>query len=1098
MATQQTENPISFRDDLLGDFKLIREIGRGGMGRVFEAEQLSLQRRVAIKILPLATVLNATRRARFKCEAIVAAQLKHPNIVAVYSVGCEDGVDYYAMEYIDGRNLAEIVTELRGAHTLPHPSTSEEAGYSPTSETAEWIPKDDWLAEETGPVHEALEKLDGSAPTMSVHDNSIRRIGNGTREQRRKRLSGWYSDFVADLVFQVTKALSHAHQMGVVHRDIKPSNLMLDSQGRVLITDFGLCRIESEQDLTASGTVLGTLRYSSPEQAAGKRSVLDERSDIYSLGATLYELLTLRPPFESREPASLLQQVLNEDPPKPRKIAPWIPSDLETIVLTAIAKETGERYQTANEFGADLHRFLRREPIQAKRPSLINRVSKWGRRNCPLVIGAAVLLLLGAIGLFISTLMIAQEQHNTAEALAESRIQTELANERAVELDAQMRANRLLHYIADIKLAERALDDHDLLRLTEILTPFRTNDPETDVRGPEWGYLWNRAHSTYTPLQSHTGGSYEVRHSADGKLLASCGADSSVRIYSPGATTPDVVLLTEQREVNGFGFDNTCQRIATAGDDGTIRIWDWKSKKQLLKITAYDDLAFGAMFVEGGKLIATCGRAPEIHLWDAETGEFVATLAGHSRSVESICSLPGTRYIASASADRSVRIWDLADMSEVKRFTGHTDKLTSIDCSSNGKLLVTGDAGGTVIIWRAATGKEVIRANYADGIEAVAFAPDGETVAIGDRAGVLHLLSRTPGSNVGEQEWKAHDGKIYGLTFDPKSSEIVSAGQFGPVRRWNLAACESQITVDRLVDANAIAFTADGQELAVATSTGIHLVDPETSDDLRTIEPAGNWKCVASCRSSSVVAAGDIHGTLAAWNGDTGEQLGRWKVTDNQIDDVVVINESRVAWLSWDDDAGVTVIDLASGEVDQFIPATHCESMCVSPNGQWLAVVMHGDFITLWNLATPSSPRSLRGHRSTVVDLAFAADSKTLYSVSNDRTLRSWNVSSATLERTTVAHQNDIDGIAASSNGHTVATVAEEEKSIRLWNASSGQPLFDIPMPSAVRQLAFHPTGDYLACLQDDGRVQVLRTSLGEASTMHASRPELGKGISSE
>jgi WD40 repeat protein len=247
---------------------------------------------------------------------------------------------------------------------------------------------------------------------------------------------------------------------------------------------------------------------------------------------------------------------------------------------------------------------------------------------------------------------------------------------------------------------------------------------------------------------------------------------------------------------------------------------------------------------------------------------------------------------------------------------------------------------------------------------------------------------------------------------------------------------------------------------------------------------------VAGSSRSGLVAAGDAQGTLAAWNAATGRQLGRWKVVQGPISDVVVIDDTHIAWLSWEDDAGVTIVDARNGELVRFIPAEQCEAMRVSPDGNWLAVVMHGDFMTLWNLATENPPLTLRGHRSTVADLAFDPDSSTLYSVSNDRTLISWDAATGDLKATRVAHDNRIESVAVSAEGRTIATTAERGSFIRLWNAASDQPLFDIKMPTPIRQVAFDATASYLAGLREDGIVEILHTRLeGQPSD----RPSAGK-----
>jgi serine/threonine protein kinase len=349
----------------LGDFRLLREIGRGGMGVVYEAEQVSLRRRVALKVLPFAAALDPRQIQRFKNEVLAAAQLRHENIVPVYAVGEERGVHYYAMQIVAGWSLAALISELK----LP-----AEANRSTATGT-------------TSP-----------AAVLS----SERSSGN-----RR------YYDWVASVGRQAALALEYAHAVGIVHRDVKPANLLLDLEGHLWVTDFGLAQVAGETGLTATGELLGTLRYASPEQVLARRGMVDHRSDVYSLGATLCELLTLEPIFEGGDRNELLRQVADEEPRPPRSMDPSVPWELDTIVLKALSKEPSERYARAQELADDLKRFLDNQLVLARRPTSAERLWKVARRHPSLVAASIVMLLLVTAGSLLSAVLIRGEQART-------------------------------------------------------------------------------------------------------------------------------------------------------------------------------------------------------------------------------------------------------------------------------------------------------------------------------------------------------------------------------------------------------------------------------------------------------------------------------------------------------------------------------------------------------------------------------------------------------------------------------------------------------------------------------------------------------------
>jgi eukaryotic-like serine/threonine-protein kinase len=403
-AVGQVTNPQTLRDHEategwtpLGDYRIIRQVGRGGMGIVYEAEQVSLGRRVALKILPFANALDPPQLARFKLEAQAAAQLHHANIVPIHAIGSERGVHFYAMQFIEGRTLDDLIGDLRR-------SESTEGSSKP--------PRPD--------------------PTLPEAPDET--SSPSTLPSNRGRA---YFRAVAELGIQAAEALDHAHRLGIVHRDVKPANLMLDDRGHLWITDFGLARVQSSPGLTSTGNVLGTLRYMSPEQALARREIVDHRADIYSLGATLYELLTLRPVFEGRDRPELLLQIERDEPRPLRRLAASIPPDLETIVLKALAKEPSQRYATAKDLADDLRRHLDHRPIHARRPTAWQRVAKWVRRHQAATASAMVALLISTIVLSVALTLLAAKQRELAREHDEAVRQGKRAsNNYGMALDA--------------------------------------------------------------------------------------------------------------------------------------------------------------------------------------------------------------------------------------------------------------------------------------------------------------------------------------------------------------------------------------------------------------------------------------------------------------------------------------------------------------------------------------------------------------------------------------------------------------------------------------------------------------------------------------
>ncbi|MBI4583994.1 MAG: protein kinase [Planctomycetes bacterium] len=357
----------------LGDYQLLRKIGHGGMGVVYEAWEKSMDRRVALKVLPAVVAVDEKAVMRFVREAQIAGKLNHPNVVSVYSIGVKEQKPFYAMEFVEGETLAQILGRVKAAEGKEEEKSSILQRISQTLGKS----NDTNLVMETTPA----EAVEDSAQKASFRP----KVAN---------LAYFYN--LAEAFAGVADGLQHSHSKGIIHRDIKPSNLILDKDGRLRILDFGLARIAGQESLTRSGEFIGTPLYMSPEQAKARRVPIDYRTDIYSLGATLYEMLAYRPPFKGRDYQDTLSQIITREPPTLRKLNPRVPRDLDTIILKCLRKEACDRYGTAEALAQDLRRFARGDPIEARPQGAWERLAVrfWRHRMKLLVLAAFALLLL--------------------------------------------------------------------------------------------------------------------------------------------------------------------------------------------------------------------------------------------------------------------------------------------------------------------------------------------------------------------------------------------------------------------------------------------------------------------------------------------------------------------------------------------------------------------------------------------------------------------------------------------------------------------------------------------------------------------------------
>jgi eukaryotic-like serine/threonine-protein kinase len=633
---------------------------------------------VALKVLPAQTLADPYQVQRFEREARSAARLHHTNIVPVFGVGECDGTHFYVMQFIQGRGLDSILEMLRNSQR----SRSTDAAGADQPESAAQ------LFVRSGTAYGRVSDPARSDTGTRIGGRSIR-TGPLSEADRRSTRN------VARIGVQVAQALAYAHAQGIVHRDIKPSNLLLDDNGTVWVADFGLAKMVGADDATHSGFIAGTLRYMAPERFSGKG---DARADIYALGMTLYELLSLRPAFEENDRTSLIRLVTQEDPPRLRKLNRKLPTDLETIVHTAIAREPARRYATAAALAEDLQRFLDGRPSRARRVGVIERSWRWCRRN-PIVAGltAAVFVLLAAAAAiasvgYVQTKMAlsGEARHRAAAEALEAKANEEAGRARAAE--QEMRAE---WYAASINLMQQAWDTSQLSRLRGLLAD---TEPYPD-RGFEWFYWQRLCHLDRGTLIGHRAEIRSISWSPDGKLLATGSMDGTARIWESSGGRERFALKGHMSQVTSVSWSPNGIFLATASWDGTAKVWSAEDGQEQRTLEGHANRVWSVAWSPDGRCLATGSHTGTVRIWEAASGHERFVLKGHTSPVYSVAWSPDCKLLATGSADGSAKVWEAVDGRERLTLKGHASPVSSVAWSPDGKLLATGSADGTARAW---------------------------------------------------------------------------------------------------------------------------------------------------------------------------------------------------------------------------------------------------------------------------------------------------------------------------------------------------------------------------------------------------------------
>jgi WD40 repeat protein/tRNA A-37 threonylcarbamoyl transferase component Bud32 len=958
----------------VADYELLKEIGRGGMGVVFKARHVRLNRIVALKMIRGGALANSDELQRFEKEAAAAAQLQHPNIVALYEVSASNQQPFLSMEFIGGTSLAE-------------------------------------------------------------------RVSLGPLSGRR----------AAEYLELTARAVHYAHTRGIVHRDLKPANVLLDENEQPKVTDFGLAKqLETDSDQTRTGAVLGTPSYMSPEQAAGSKDI-SPSSDVYSLGAILYELITGKPPFCGETPLKTLNLVAEQDPIAPRLLMPTVDRDLETICLKCLEKSPLRRYESAESLADDLHHYLEGEPILARRVGLLRRGVKWCRRNPAWTLLSAVSVV--SITAFLAfTWYVAYEEKDLREK----------AESAEVVAENRLKAMRHLVYLSEMRQAQQNLRRADLDGALHILDDhWQPQQGQPDMRDWEWFFLKDRS-QTRLAFGSHRGQASAVDYRPDGKQLASAGGKLS--------------------------------------EPGDIKIWEVRTGKLLKTLSGHTNVITALAYHPDKPILASSSYDKTIKLWDLNAGKEIITLRGHTDNVYHIAFSPKGDKLASASHDRSVRVWDYEQYPidperSVRIFTGHDLPVTSVafDPDPTRHLLASGSSdrppklGGrdrTIKVWNLATGQlERSLEGHEGDVESLVYSADGRTlISAGGRAnqrGELHF-------------WDADAGKIrvkhHGLSDRilhvsiSRDGKVAAAGSDGILRIWNQTVSSEALSFrgdpQRV---NSVAFAPDGFSLASAGLSGrVSLWNSSAGSETLTLSaPGTQMKAVAFNPRGPYLAAADSlpgsKGDVWVWNLEDPERQIVFKGHKGGIS-CVAFSPDGLYLASGGDDHTVRIVDFRAPKRDAVILEGHTaliRAVAYHPNGGLIASAGEDDTIRLWNPADGKLVSTLKAHNG-VLCLAFSPDGRWLAAGGwgKDNQLFLWDLEGYRPYKLE-GHTSHVNAVAFSPDGLSLVS-ASSDKSIRVWDAAKRElRIILVGTTGHVLSLAYHPHGRRIVSIGKDRLIRL-------------------------
>jgi eukaryotic-like serine/threonine-protein kinase len=1067
----------------LGDFKILREIGHGGMGIVYEAEQVSLGRHVALKLLTQRWVRDRNQLRRFEREAKSAARLHHTNIVPVFGSGEHNGTAYYVMQFIQGTGLDMVVQEVAriegGGPAAAPEKPGREVGESAAA-VARSLVTGEFAAAlgdgvDTGSASPVRLETAGKRPHQSGLVTTADTPGAwlldthpGMSSGRKVRpLTYWQQ--VSRIGVQVADALEYAHRQGIIHRDVKPSNILLDLAGTAWVTDFGLAKAGEADKLTGTGDILGTLRYMPPEAFEQKA---DARSDIYSLALTLYEMLALRPAFDEPDHHKLIKQVSTAEPPRLRKVRAGVPRDLETIIHRAIEREPARRYQSAGELGADLQRFIDDEPIMARRQSAAEAAWRWMRQHKSL---AALLTTIGLVllGTAIASLVLAahfrQQEGFQRDLAGKEELARRLADRRGEDLYRHL-------YFAEINLAGQAVNTTGgLNRADELLAKWRDTKP--DLRDWEWYYLDRLCQTESRTLRGQFGSARAFAWAPDGSRLAFASGGEPVRIVVPSSGETVGTLPGNAGRVTDLTWSPDGKRLATGCADGTIRIWAVEEGTLLQSLSGRDEDIRTLAWGPDGQRLAAGYYDGAILVWNPDDGKLLLTNLGSKKQIYSLAWRPDSQRIASAAKEESIRIWDPATGKEFPLAAPRTG-VRGLAWSPDGKRLASAGNDTHIQIYDTETDKVLftLRGHEA-GSNCVSWSPLGDKLASGSRHDwTVRVWDAVRGKQ--ERVFRGHGGPVHSVSWGPGGAQIASSSSDGTIKIWDASGPKQGVVMHHTGTlVNRAVWSPKGDRLAtVGSGKTVMIWDPDTGQAIATLSghTGGIW-CAAwspdGARLATVSEDVDAHQAII-WDGATGKRLRTLEAGGRGVAWSPDGKRLACAWKDqkvkiWDVDTGAEVLALP----DQ---PRGVSSVAWSPDGALIATASRSSQIKIWDAATGAQQRALHGHsQSYVRHVAWSGDGSRFASCGDDGTIHIWDLSTGSAEFILRGHTSAVYQVDWSPNGKRLAS-ASLDRSVKIWHADNGMELLTIDAKmNWVNTVAWSPDGMRLACSGFTGAIRI-------------------------
>jgi WD40 repeat protein/serine/threonine protein kinase len=1096
----------------LGDYEILREVGRGGMGIVYEARQLSLGRHVAIKVLASHALLDPRKLGRFEREARSAAKLHHTNIVPVYGVGEQEGLHYYVMQFIQGVSLDGVLDELRrlrqpGAKPAPSPGavpgrpspvaphvsavhlahrllSGDVRRPEPASDLTVAPGQPAAAKDEGGRMKDEGRQQDASSSSFILHPSSLssgpihlpgRSEGSTLGESGRQ-----YWQSVARVGLQVADALAHASSQGVLHRDIKPSNLLLDDTGNVWVTDFGLAKADTDIDnLTHTGDIVGTLRFMAPERFNGQG---DLRSDLYSLGLTLYELLALRPAFDETDRNKLVKEVMHGVPPRPRKLNPAVPRDLETVVLKAIDREPARRYQTAQDLADDLKRFVEDRPIRARREALCERAWRWCRHN-PAAAGLAAAV--AALLVVVATGATAAAVYFGEQAGTEKHLKTEAKQAKAGAEDKEKESLRTLTdmYTAFGLVADSRDDPRQAVlwfaNAARLAGDGRERAEANRTRAAAWGRraiqpvraFLHPAEWVENNMAFHPGGRHLLTHG-----------------INPATGERDCRLWDVEREealpfpgnpgvVSAAAWDAAGEHLAVGTPQGEVTIHRFPGGDFLQRVPFAGRIT-RLLFSPDGRYCALAA-SNRVRVWDCRQAAFATPELEHPSAVWTLAFHPSGELLATGCQDRFCRVFAVPAEKSTPLFSPvpHNQGLTLVCGRMPVPPLFLDDGRGllTVNIGKASwldprTGRDLRELPSAKQIEwglwyAIAFGADGKHLVVSDR--IYDVPPAQPVSPV--LRHRLLHGAL-SAAFSPDGKTVATGSGDRTVRLWSVPEGKPQGgPLTHATSVSSVAYSPAGRHLATAQRGGVICLWA-----LQTGNP-GDYRVPVG--SSSFVRL---------------SRDGRFLLPSGLSQSSCELRSTRVIDLATGRCAGPTLG--ADGYIldAEFSPdglqVAAAISRAPSPQERFNRPGQQPGEILLWDwragrrlhepLPLPSEPRQLDyspdGRQLAVIG---AKGELVVIDPAAGTTLRQWQAHPPCLGNPYYINNGSVR---FGPEGRTLLTFGTPTNSVRVWDASTGRLLHELKHEEQCEDVQFSPDGRLIATAARDNQVCVWELATGE------------------